>query len=76
MVRLVMKADGVTEAHLRHALLWAQDSPDPSSNVPASKATTQRTRENASIQDAEDEGMPSQPETLPPSRTDLVAGQT
>ena len=46
MVRLVMKADGVSEAHLRH-LYSERGTPDPDLNVPASTTTTQRTRDDA-----------------------------
>jgi hypothetical protein len=74
MVRLVMKADGVSEAHLRH-IYSGRGTPDPDLNVPASTTTTQRTRDDASIRAAENEGMPSRPESRSPSRTRHVAGQ-
>lgn len=74
MVRLVMQADGVSEAHLRH-LYSGRGTPDPDLNVPASTATTQRTQDDASIRAAESEGMPSRPETLSRSRSRHVAGQ-
>lgn len=38
MVRLVMEADGVSAAHLRH-LYSGHGMPDPNLNVPASKTT-------------------------------------
>ncbi len=74
MIRLVMKADGVSEAHLRH-IHSGRGTPDPDLNVPASKTTTQRTRDDASIRAAENEGMPSRPETLSRLRSRHLAGQ-
>lgn len=74
MVRLVMKADGVSEAHLRH-LYSGLGTPDPSLNVPASETTTQRMRDDESIRAAENEGMPSRPESRSPLRTRDVTGQ-
>lgn len=62
MVRLVMKADGVSEAHLRH-LYSGLGTPEPDLNVPESKTTTQRTRDQESIRAAENEGMPSRPDS-------------
>lgn len=58
MIRLVMKADGVSEAQLRH-LYSAVGTPDQSLNAPSSKTPVQRTRDEASIRAAENEGMPS-----------------
>lgn len=74
MVRLVMKADGVSEAHLRH-LYSGIGTPEPEENVRESKTRTQKTWGDASIRDAENEGMPSRPEAWAPSRTRFVAGQ-
>ena len=74
MVRLVMQADGVSEAHLRH-LYSGRGTPDPDLNVPTSTTTAQRTRDDGSIRAAENEGMPSRPETLSRSRSRNVAGQ-
>ncbi|CUH65757.1 hypothetical protein TG4357_02047 [Thalassovita gelatinovora] len=74
MVRLVMEADGVSEAHLRH-LYSERGTPDPDLNGPASATTTQRTRDDASIRAAENEGMPSRSETLSRSRSRHLAGQ-
>ena len=74
MVRLVMKADGVSEAHLRH-LYSGRGTPDLDLNVPVSETTTQRTRDDASILAAENEGMPSRPEIPSPSRSPQVAEQ-
>jgi hypothetical protein len=80
MVRLVMEADGVSEAHLRQ-LYSGRSTPAPDLNVPTPTATTQvtpddGTRYDASIRAAENEGMPAQPETLSRSHTRHVAGQT
>lgn len=75
MVRLVMKADGVSEAHLRH-LYSGPGTPDPDSNAPSSKTTAQRVRNEESIRTAENEGMPSLPDWPPPLPTRLAAGQT
>ncbi len=74
LVRLVMKADGVSEAHLRH-LYSGHETPDPDSNEPASTTDTQRTRDDASIRAGENEGMPSRSETLSGSPSRHVAGQ-
>ncbi|MCB1418686.1 MAG: hypothetical protein KDJ74_06675 [Notoacmeibacter sp.] len=71
MIRLVMKADGVSEAHLRH-VYSGHGSPNPGSNAPCSKAIAQRARDEEAIQAAENEGMPTQP----PLGTRLAAGQT
>lgn len=73
MVRLVMKADGVSEAHLRH-LYSGSGSPDLDLNVPPPATTTQATRDDASIRAVEDEGMPSISEPLSRSRGRDVAG--
>ncbi|MGP6090048.1 hypothetical protein [Antarctobacter jejuensis] len=74
MVRLVMEADGVSAAHLRH-LYSGSGTPDFNSNAPAPMTTTQRARDDASIRAAENEGMPSRPESAPPSCSRHVAGQ-
>jgi hypothetical protein len=74
MVRLVMQADGVSEAHLRH-LYSGRGTPDPDLNAPASTTTSQRTRDDASIRAAENEGMPSRSEALSRSRSRHLAGQ-
>ena len=74
MVRLVMEADGVSVAHLRH-LYSGLRTPQSDMDVLDSKPAHQGARENASIQAAENEGMPSRPETSPASRTCLVAEQ-
>jgi len=72
MVRLVMEADGVSVAHLRH-LYSGLRTPQSDRDVLDPKPAHQGARENASIQAAENEGMPSRPETSPSSRTCLVA---
>ncbi|MFT6457060.1 hypothetical protein [Pseudophaeobacter arcticus] len=62
MVRLVMKADGVSEAYLRN-LYSGLRTPQSDMDVSDPKPAHQGARENASIQAAENEGMPSRPET-------------
>lgn len=74
MVRLVMTADGVSEEHLRQ-LYSGRGTLDPDLNAPAPTTTSQRTRDDASIRAAENEGMPSRPETLSRSRSRHLAGQ-
>ena len=74
MVRLVMKADGVSEAHLRH-LYSERGRPQSDMDELDLKPAHQGARDNASIQVAENEGMPSRTETSPASRTCLVAEQ-
>ncbi|MCU9848964.1 hypothetical protein OEZ60_13215 [Defluviimonas sp. WL0024] len=75
MIRLVMKADGVSEAHLRN-LYSGLGTPDPSLSPPSSKTTAQRARDNEAIRAAENEGMPSRPDSRSPLRTRLAAGQS
>lgn len=67
MVRLVMKADGVSEAHLRH-LYSVFRSPDPDLPGLEPLAAPERRRYEASIRAAENEGMPTRPETRQPSQ--------
>ncbi|RYH06754.1 hypothetical protein [Tropicimonas sp. IMCC6043] len=74
MIRLVMKADGVSEAQLRH-YYSRLGTPDHSVNVPASKTTTQKTQDDESIRSAENEGMPPRPESRSPLHARDVAGQ-
>jgi len=74
MVRLVMEADGVSEAHLRH-LYSEPRTPDPDLNVRVSAKATQTTRDDASIRAAENEGMPSRSKALSLSRSCHLAGQ-
>jgi hypothetical protein len=71
MVRLMMKADGVSEVHLRH-LYSGMGMPEANLDVPDSRTTSQRTRDDEAIRAAENEGMPSRPS---PSRTPHVVGQ-
>lgn len=65
MVRLVMKADGVSGAHLRH-LYSGLRTPQSDMDELDPKPAHQGARANASIQVAENEGMPSRPETSLP----------
>ena len=74
MVRLVMKADGVSEAHLRH-LYSGLGTARPARDAMNPNQASQRERDTASIQDAENEGMPPRPERSPPSLTCRVRGQ-
>ncbi|WP_435259945.1 hypothetical protein ACSBLW_09385 [Thioclava sp. FR2] len=75
MIRLVMKADGVSEAHLRH-IYYGHGSPNSGSNAPSSKSSAQRVRDEEPIRAAENEGMPTRPDSSPPLRTRLAARQT
>ena len=72
MIRLVMEADGVSVAHLRH-LYSGLRTPQSDRDVLDPKPAHQGARENASIQAAENEGMPPRPKTSPSSRTCPVA---
>ncbi|WP_424931860.1 hypothetical protein [Amaricoccus macauensis] len=75
MVRLVMKADGVSEAHLRHVYSGI-GTPEPGSIAPASQPNTQETPEDEPVLAAENEGMPSRPQSLRPLRTRPRAERT
>jgi len=75
MVTLVMKADGVSGAHLRH-LYSSLRTTQSDSDVLDSKAGGQSARDKSSIQVAENEGMPSRREAAPPSRSHLPAART
>ncbi len=75
MVRLVMEADGVSEAHLRHPCSGLQKSRSDR-NMLESNQVNQRARDNPSIQVAENEGMPSRQEGSPLSRTRPDDGRT
>jgi len=75
MVRLVMKADGVSEAHLRH-LYSGREIAGPDLNVPAASAPTQKARDDASIRAAENEGMPTRPGSQIPVHLHHAVGQT
>ena len=74
MVRLVMEADGVSVAHLRH-LYSGLRTPQSDRDVLDPKPAHQGARENVSIRVAENKGMPLRPETPPPPRTCLVEEQ-
>ncbi|MFC3085029.1 hypothetical protein [Tabrizicola soli] len=75
MVQLVMIADGVSEAHLRH-LYSGSGTSDPNLAAPLSKTTARGARDEESIRAAENEGMPTRPDSPPPLRTHLAAGKT
>jgi hypothetical protein len=75
MVQLVMKADGVSEAHLRH-LYSGSGTSDPNLGALSSKTTAQGARDEESIRTAENKGMPSRRDSPPPLRTRLAAAQT
>ena len=75
MVQLVMKADGVSEAHLRH-LYSGSGTSDPNLAAPPSKTTARGARDEESIRTAENEGMPTRPDSPPSLRTRLAAGKT
>jgi hypothetical protein len=72
MVRLVMQADGVSEAHLRD-LYSGRGMPDPDPNVAASQAIPEGARDDASIRAAGTEGLPSRPKTPSSSSSRHVA---
>lgn len=61
MVRLVMEADGVSETQLRH-LYSDQDRSGATADIPQPNGARMRQRDTASIQVAENEGMPTQAE--------------
>lgn len=75
MIRLVMKADGVSEAHLRH-LYAGRRRPDPNYDARPSKTAVQMARDEESIKTAENEGMPSKPDPVPPLSACQTAGRT
>jgi hypothetical protein len=75
MVQLVMKADGVSEAHLRH-LYSGSGTSDRNLAAPPSNTTARGARDEESIRTAENEGMPTRPDSPPPLRTRLAAGKT
>lgn len=75
MVQLVMKADGVSEAHLRH-LYSGSGTSDPNLAAPPSKTTARGARDEESIRAAENEGRPTRPDSPPPLRTRLAVGKT
>ena len=72
MVHLVMKADGVSEAHLRHLYSGFRAArPDTDGTEP--NALSQKARDNSAIQAAENEGMPPRPTESQPARKRLDA---
>jgi len=73
MVLLLMKADGVSEAHLRH-LYSGRGRSDSEPDGPGSATATQGAREEASIRAAENEGMPSRSDALLRARGRHPAG--
>ena len=74
MVRLAMKADGVSEKQMRHLYSGAR-TPESDREVLDLKPENQLAREDASIRAAENEGMPSRTETLSRSRSRHAARQ-
>ena len=72
MIRLVMTADGVSEAQLRH-LYSAPESSNPAPH--ASQATGQVARYEASVRAAENEGMPAGPTSPSGSPARPATGQ-
>ena len=75
MVRLVMKADGVSEAHLRN-LYSGFGAPDPGFNVPAANTISRSASDEGSIRAADSEGMPTRPNARLTLHTRLAAGQS
>lgn len=73
MVRLVMKADGVSEAHLRH-LYAGLGTAQPARDALNPNTARDDARETASIQAAENEGMPPRSEPSPPQQIFSVRG--
>lgn len=73
MVRLVMQADGVSEAHVRHLYSEVRTSKSDRELLDFNPVN-QTARDDASIQAAENEGMVSRPESRTRSRTRHVAG--
>lgn len=68
MVRLVMLADGVSEAQVRHlhtGARWLDAKDAEPGQVPAGRTPPEESRDNLSIQIAENEGMPTRPHAPP-----------
>lgn len=65
MVRLVMQADGVSEVQLRQ-FYSGRANPEPGATGPSSKSPGQSVRDREAIRAAENEGMPTHPDTPPP----------
>ncbi|RYG89423.1 hypothetical protein EU803_16955 [Loktanella sp. IMCC34160] len=74
MIRLVMKADGVSEAHLRN-LYSGQETADLDLATPKPKPATQKRQDEESIRRAENEGMPFRPGSPSPSRAHSATGK-
>ena len=74
MIRLVMKADGVSEAYMRR-LYSGRRVPRSAFDVPTSKIADEKTGHDESIRAAENEGMPSGPKARSPLRHLRVAEQ-
>lgn len=74
MIRLVMKADGVSEAHLRH-LYSGHRVPDHDVEAPTSKTSAQRPRDEKSTRTAENESMPSRQDSPSSSRPRQAPGE-
>ncbi|WP_299410646.1 hypothetical protein [uncultured Roseobacter sp.] len=75
MVRLVMEADGVSEAHLRH-LYSGHGTPQSDRYVLDRNPARQGARDIASIHAAENEGMPPRPTGTSAMRTEVSADLT
>ncbi|MGX9353443.1 hypothetical protein ACS3QZ_19800 (plasmid) [Shimia sp. W99] len=75
MVQLVMKADGVSEAHLRH-LYSGPRTPQSDRDVLDRNPARLGARDMASIQAAENEGMPPRPTGTSAMRTEVSADLT
>jgi len=74
MVRLVMAADGVSEAHLRH-LHSGRRTSQSGGDVPESSPAGRGVRDNSSLRAVGNEAFPPESEGPPPPRNRLVAGQ-
>lgn len=62
MVRLVMKADGVSEAHLRH-LYSGHRTPQSDREILDLEPASQTARDISAVHVAENEGMPTRPKS-------------
>jgi hypothetical protein len=74
MVRLVMKADGVSDVHLRH-LYSGLRTPQTDREVLESRQESQLVPEEPDILNAENEGMPPRPAGPQSCTARLFAGQ-
>ncbi|MEL6295011.1 MAG: hypothetical protein AAFR10_12170 [Pseudomonadota bacterium] len=75
MVRLVMEADGVSEAHLRH-LYSGHGTPQSDRDALERNPARQGARDIASIHAAENEGMPPRPTETSAMRMEISADLT